>query len=100
MADIMHLEDGAQRSGARTVSAPMKAAKRKQEDGTKPEVNFEVHIPATLQDAVKIEGEKEVFKRYLQSLAIAIQQQKRVELGDAGEPKTRKRAAYFESVGL
>ena|SRR5438034_2103805 len=100
MADIMHLDDAAQRTGATTVNAPMRAAKRKQADGTKPEVDFMVHIPRSLGDAVKIEGEDTVFKRYLQSLAIAIQQQKRIELGEPATKEGRKRAPYFEAVGL
>lgn len=94
----MHLEDSASRAGAATVSAPMKASTGKAD--SKKVTDFQVHIPKSLADAIKIEGEREVFKRYLQSLAIAIQANKRMELGDEGEKAPRKRAGYLESVGL
>jgi len=95
--DVMHLEDEAKRVGATTVEAPFRASTGKGED--KKVAEFKAHIPKTLADAVKIEGERGVFERYLQSLAIEVQGKKRLEL-DTTEAGTRKRASYLESVGL
>lgn len=95
--DVMHLEEEAKRVDAKTVDAPFRASTGKGED--KKVAEFTAHIPRSLGDAVKIEGERGVFERYLQSLAIEIQGKKRLEL-DTSEGEGRKRASYLESVGL
>lgn len=97
MADLMHLEDEATRQGATTTEVPMTVTKGKDENQKK--LDFKVHIPKTLADAVKIEGERAVFGRYLNALAVAIQAVKRQELGDEKKGE-RKRASYLEAVGL
>ena len=99
MADIMHLEDAAGRAGATTQEVTMNTSTGKKGTPEHKPAEFQVHIPKTLKDAIAIEGEREVFKRYLQSLAVAIQAQVRQDLG---EKKTgeRKRASYLEAVGL
>lgn len=97
--DLMHLEDEASRVNAKVSLADMAASTGKGDD--KKEVEFKVNIPATLEDAVKIEGMRTVFTRYLQSLAVAIQNIKRAELTEAdNKEKTGKRAKYLEAVGL
>lgn len=97
--DIMHLEDEAARVGAQTVLADMKASTGKGTD--KKEVDFKIHIPKTLEDAVKLEGMRTVFTRYLQSYAVAVQGIKRAELAEADNKETNsKRAKYLEAVGL
>jgi hypothetical protein len=98
MADLMHLEDEAQRSGATTVEVPMTVTKGK--DDNQKKLDFSVHIPKSLEDAIKIEGTRGVFGRYLNSLAVAIQAVKRQELAGDEKKGDRKRASYMELVDL
>lgn len=69
----------------------------------KKEVPFEAELPASLADAIAKEGEKEVFKRYINSLVISLQANKRSEIatpdGADGKPG-RKRASYMEELGI
>ena|SRR5580765_1323602 len=92
--DVLHMEDEAKRQEATTKSVPMKVTRGKGSD--QKELEFSVHIPRTLEDAIKIEGAREVFGRYLRALAVDIQAKKRLALGDTGEKKERKRASYLE----
>jgi hypothetical protein len=62
--------------------------------------DFEADMPASLGDAIALEGEKGVFKRYLSSLAIELQGEQRSKMAPAGEKKERKRASYLESLGV
>lgn len=99
MADLMHLEDGADRVGAKTVEADFSCSTGKGDD--KKEIDFKAHIPATLEDAVKLEGSRTVFTRYLQSLAVGIQGIKRAELVEKeAKEGSGKRARYLEAVGI
>jgi hypothetical protein len=63
------------------------------------ETVIEAEVPASLEDALKAEGPKVVWKRYLQSLGIEIQGDHRRALQEkkAGE---RKRAAWTEELGV
>lgn len=67
---------------------------------SKTESSFEAEMPASLADAIGLEGEKAVFRRYLSSLAIELQGQERAKLAPEGEKKERKRASYLEELGL
>lgn len=67
----------------------------------KKEEEFPAQLPRTLADAVALEGEKDVFKRYINAYVINLQGQKRAELQAKGEGgKERKRAKYLEELGL
>jgi hypothetical protein len=104
--NLLNLKAEADTSGARTVPVPIKVGTYTDEtdsDGKKMKVekDFTFHLPASLGDAVKIEGEKAVFSRYVNSLVIAIQGLKRGELAPGGEEKKpRKRAAYMEALNI
>jgi len=56
-------------------------------------------VPATLEDAIKAEGAKKVFKRYIQSLIIELQGEHRRDLQEKA-PGERRRAPYMEELGL
>jgi hypothetical protein len=67
----------------------------------KKEHDFQAKMPASLADAIALEGEKATFKRYLNSLAIELQGTERAKL--APEEKNgpgRKRASYLEELGV
>lgn len=67
----------------------------------KREEDFDAELPRTLADAIALEGEKDVFKRYINAYVIYLQGQKRAELQSKGEGgKERKRAKYLEELGL
>ena len=70
-------------------------------DGEKVSEPFQTDLPCSLGDAVALEGEKEVFKRFINALVIYKQGQKRQEIAAArGEGKTRVKAKYLEDLGL
>lgn len=85
-----------QAARVKKVSIPVSTGKG---EGKK-EDTFEEELPVTLADAIALEGEKEVFKRYINSLVIYLQGKRRVAMGDKTAGKGRKRAAYMESLGL
>jgi len=64
------------------------------------EDTFKETLPMSLADAIALEGEKEVFKRYLNSLVIYLQGKRRVAMGEKKSGTGRRRAAYMESLGL
>lgn len=61
---------------------------------------FSARLPKSLRDAVDILGEKQVFRMFANALVIDLQGEERQKLTPAGEPKTRKRASYLETLGL
>lgn len=70
-------------------------------DGKKFEETFEAKLPKSLADAVSMEGEKEVFRRYLNAYVVFLQGQKRNEIAAReGQKETRKKAKYLEELGL
>lgn len=77
----------------------LKAATGKGE--ARKEIPFQAKLPASLADAIAQEGEKEVFKRYINSLVISLQAEKRNEIAaPEGDGKGRKRASYLEELGI
>jgi len=66
----------------------------------KVEHDFAAKMPASLADAIALEGSKGVFRRYLNSLAIELQGEERQKLAPEGEKKERKRARYLEELGV
>jgi hypothetical protein len=70
-------------------------------NGEKKETTIERELPYRLADAIGIYGEKEVFKRFIQSLVISLQAEARSELqSEGGEAQPRVRAKYLEELGL
>lgn len=70
-------------------------------NGAKKETTIERELPYRLADAIAIHGEKEVFKRFIQSLVISLQAEARNELqSEGGEAAPRSRAKYLEELGL
>lgn len=67
---------------------------------SKTETEFDGEMPASLADAIALEGVNGVFKRYLNSLAIELQGEQRAKLAPEGEKKERKRASYLEELGV
>lgn len=61
---------------------------------------FQAEMPASLADAIAVEGVDAVFKRYLSSLAIELQGEQRSKMAPEGEKKERKRAGYLEELGV
>lgn len=77
----------------KTVKIPVSTGKGE----SKKEDILETEVPASLKDAIAAEGETKVYKRYLQSLGIDLQGDKRRELQDK-KPGERKRASWMEEV--
>ena len=70
-------------------------------NGEKKETTIERELPYRLVDAIAIYGDKEVFKRFIQSLVISLQAEARSELqAESGETAPRARAKYLEELGL
>lgn len=70
-------------------------------NGEKKETTIERELPYRLVDAIAIYGDKEVFKRFIQSLVISLQAEARSELqAESGESAPRARAKYLEELGL
>ena len=70
-------------------------------NGEKKETTIERDLPYRLVDAIAIYGDKEVFKRFIQSLVISLQAEARSELqAESGESTPRVRAKYLEELGL
>lgn len=76
-----------------TVSIPVSTGK----GDDKRQTTAQVEVPASLKDAIAAEGEKKVFKRYLLSLGIEIQNEHRQKLQEK-KPGERKRAGWLEEV--
>lgn len=102
MADeLFSMGETAKSVGAQVKRVKMKAAKRKdKETGEQPAETFEVDVPATLADAIKILGEKETFGYFVRALAIELQGIKRRELTPAGDSQPRKKASYLDELGI
>lgn len=62
--------------------------------------DFEADLPASLADAIAIEGADDVFKRYLSSRVIELQGDQRNKMAPEGEKKERKRAGYLDELGI
>lgn len=69
-------------------------------DGEKQEAEFQAELPASLSDAIALEGEKEVFKRFINSYVVYLQGLERNKLQSKGGGTTRVRARYMEELGL
>ncbi|MGH9426567.1 MAG: hypothetical protein ACRD2L_09750 [Terriglobia bacterium] len=82
----------------KTRSVTLKCSTGKAESRT--ETEFQASMPASLGDAIALETEKGVFRRYLNSLAIELQGEQRQKLAPEGEKKERKRARYLEELGV
>lgn len=87
-----------EKKDAKVVAVTLKCSTGRGDD--KNEQDFEASMPATLADAIALEGPKAVFARYLKHMAIELQAAERQKLAPAGEKKERKRANYLEQLGL
>lgn len=87
---------------AQVVNVPIKVSTKVGEEKLEDEIQRD--LPRSLGDAVAIYGEKEVFKSFIQSLVIKLQNERRLELQadatEASETGGRKRAKYLEELGL
>ena len=87
---------------AQVVMVPIKVSTKVGEEKLEDEIQRE--LPRSLGDAVAIYGEKEVFKSFIQSLVIRLQNERRLELQadatEASETGGRKGAKYLEELGL
>lgn len=95
MAETLHVPDKHQ-ARLKEVDIPVSTGK----GDDKKETVFKEKLPMSLADAIAFEGEKEVFKRYLNSLVIYLQGKQRVALGEKKSGTGRRRAPYMESLGL
>jgi hypothetical protein len=90
------------KDAAQTVNVPIKVSTKVGEEKLEDEIMRD--LPRSLGDAVAIYGEKEVFKAFIQSKVIALQNERRLELqaeaAEAQETGGRKRAKYLEELGL
>jgi len=78
------------------VSIPVSA---KDDSGETVNTEFQAEMPASLSDAIAIEGEREVFRRYVNSKVIGLQANERRKLVGK-EGKGRVRAKYMEELSL
>lgn len=70
-------------------------------EGEKIKEEFEASLPPSLADAVALEGEKEVFRRYINALVIDKQGEKRREIAARyGQGEERKRGKYLSELGI
>jgi hypothetical protein len=87
---------------AAVVTVPIKVSTKVGEEKLEDEIQRD--LPKSLGDAVAIYGEKEVFKAFIQTKVIQLQNERRLELQDeaaeAKETGGRKRAKYLEELGL
>lgn len=79
------------------VDIPVSA---KADDGETLTSEFACELPASLADAVAIDGELEVYKRYVNSKVIQHQANERRKLTSTGGGKPRTKAKYLEELGL
>jgi hypothetical protein len=90
------------KEAASTVTVPIKVSTKVGEEKLEDEIQRD--LPKSLGDAVAIYGEKMVFKSFIQSLVISLQNERRLELQseatEASETGGRKRAKYLEELGL
>lgn len=90
------------KEAAQVVNVPIKVSTKVGEEKLEDEIMRD--LPKSLGDAVAIYGEKEVFKAFIQSKVISLQNERRLELqAEAEEAKDtggRKRAKYLEELGL
>lgn len=68
-------------------------------EGEKQETEFSAELPASLADAIALEGDKEVFKRFINSYVVYLQGLERNKLQSKGTG-SRVRARYMEELGL
>jgi hypothetical protein len=88
-----------EKSAAQVRKCPIEVSTKV--NGEKKETTIERELPYRLVDAIAIYGDKEVFKRFIQSLVISLQAEARNELqAEAGETTPRTRAKYLEELGL
>jgi hypothetical protein len=78
------------------VQVPVSA---KGEDGETVNSEFTVELPANLASAIALEGERDVFRRYVNSKIIQLQANERRKLVGK-ESKGRVRAKYMEDLGI
>ena len=87
---------------AQVVKVPIKVSTKVGDEKLEDEIERE--LPKSLGDAVAIYTEKEVFRAFIQSKVISLQNERRLELQDEANSKqegtTRKRAKYMEELGL
>lgn len=71
-------------------------------DGVKLETTFTTDLPASLGDAVAMEGEREIFRRVINAIVIERQGEERRKIAaNSGAPgKERVRAKYLSELGL
>ena len=71
----------------------------KDDSGEKQVSEFQAELPVSLGDAIAVYGEKDVFRRFVNSLVVHLQAGERAKL--KGSTKgTRTRASYLEEIGL
>lgn len=61
---------------------------------------FEADLPVSIADAIAMEGEKAVFRRYINALVVDLQAQQRNKLAPPTTGEGRKRAPYLAELGL
>lgn len=69
-------------------------------NGEEKSVEFSCELPASLGDAVAIYGERDVFKKFINSLVVYLQGQERSKLRGPVAGKERKRARYMEELNI
>jgi hypothetical protein len=88
-----------EKNAAQTRDCPIEVSTKV--NGEKKETTITKPLPYRLVDAIAIYGDKEVFKRFIQSLVISLQAEARSELqSEGGEAQPRARAKYLEELGL
>jgi hypothetical protein len=69
-------------------------------DGEEKSAEFSCELPATLADAIALYGEKDVFRKFINSLVVYMQGQERLKLRGPVAGKERKRARYMEELNI
>lgn len=85
-----------QQAVTKTVTIPVATSV----DGESKSSEFSCDLPASLADAVALYGEKDVFKKFINSLVVYLQGQERLKLRGPVAGKERKRARYMEELNI
>lgn len=81
-------------ASVKTVNIPCSTGKGENKKGS----DFPAELPTSLADAIGFYGEEDVFKRFLNAQVVHLQGKERNKL--SGDAKPRKRASYYETLGL
>ncbi len=95
MAGVLNIPDK-QAAQTKEVTIPVST----KINGEKVTSEFTAELPKSLEDAIAIHGDKEVFRKFINSEVVYLQGQERNKMKPSEPGKERVRARYMEDLGL